>query len=66
MNQLTVRGFDPALARRIREVAKARGLSLKEIADHLGHRSLTSTRIYAKVDIQGLREVAAFDLGGLA
>lgn len=44
----------------------ARGLSLKEIADHLGHRSLDSTRIYAKVDIQGLREVAAFDLGGLA
>ncbi len=44
----------------------ARGLSLKEIADHLGHRSLTSTRIYAKVDLQGLREVAAFDLGGLA
>jgi site-specific recombinase XerD len=44
----------------------ARGLSLKEIADHLGHRSLTSTRVYAKVDIQGLREVAAFDLGGLA
>jgi site-specific recombinase XerD len=44
----------------------ARGLSLKEIGDHLGHRSLESTRIYAKVDIQGLREVAAFDLGGLA
>ena len=43
----------------------ARGLSLKEIADHLGHQSLDSTRIYAKVDIQGLREVAAFDLGGL-
>jgi site-specific recombinase XerD len=44
----------------------ARGLSLKEIGDHLGHRSLDSTRIYAKVDLQGLREVAAFDLGGLA
>jgi site-specific recombinase XerD len=44
----------------------ARGLSLKEIADHLGHRSLTSTRVYAKVDLEGLREVAAFDLGGLA
>ena len=43
----------------------ARGLSLKEIGDHLGHRSLTSTRVYAKVDLQGLREVAAFDLGGL-
>ena len=32
MNQLTVRGFDPALARRIREVAKARGLSLNQAA----------------------------------
>ena len=43
----------------------ARGLSLKEIGDHLGHRSVESTRIYAKVDLQGLREVAAFDLGEL-
>jgi integrase/recombinase XerD len=40
-----------------------KGLSLKEIGDHLGHRSLDSTRVYAKVDLQGLREVAAFDLG---
>lgn len=44
----------------------ARGLSLKEVGDHLGHRSPDSTRIYAKVDLKGLREVAAFDLGGLA
>jgi integrase/recombinase XerD len=44
----------------------ARGLSLKEIGDHLGHRSPDSTRIYAKVDLKGLRDVAAFDLGGLA
>jgi integrase/recombinase XerD len=41
----------------------AEGLSLKEIGDHLGHRSLDSTRVYAKVDLHGLREVAAFDLG---
>jgi site-specific recombinase XerD len=41
------------------------GFSLKEIGDHLGHRSSSATRIYAKVDLQGLREVAAFDLGGL-
>jgi integrase/recombinase XerD len=45
---------------------QARGLSLKEIGDHLGHRSLSSTRVYAKVDLHALREVAAFDLGGLA
>lgn len=42
------------------------GLSLKEIGDHLGHRSLDSTRVYAKVDLQGLCEVAAFDLGEVA
>jgi integrase/recombinase XerD len=41
----------------------AQGLSLKEIGDHLGHRSPDSTRVYAKVDLHGLREVAAFDLG---
>jgi site-specific recombinase XerD len=43
----------------------AAGLSLKEIGDHLGHRSPAATRIYAKVDLAGLREVAAFDLGGV-
>ena len=41
------------------------GFSLKEIGDHLGHRSCFSTRTYAKVDLTGLREVASFDLGGL-
>lgn len=42
------------------------GLSLKEIGDHLGHRSTSATRIYAKVDLPGLRQVADFDLGGLS
>jgi integrase/recombinase XerD len=41
------------------------GLSLKEIGDHLGHRGVAATRIYAKVNLTALREVAAFDLGGL-
>jgi integrase/recombinase XerD len=41
------------------------GLSLKEIGDHLGHRDVEATRIYAKVDLAHLREVADFDLGGL-
>lgn len=41
------------------------GFSLKEIGDHLGHRSSSATRIYAKVDLSALREVADFDLGGL-
>ena len=40
-------------------------LSLKEIGDHLGHRSPDATRIYAKVDMQQLREVARFDIGDL-
>lgn len=43
----------------------ANGLSMKAIGDHLGHRDPDSTRLYAKVDINGLREVAEFDLGGL-
>jgi len=42
------------------------GLSLKEIGDHLGHRSSKATRIYAKVDLPALRQVAAFDLGELS
>lgn len=43
----------------------AEGFSLKEIGDHLGHRNAYATRIYAKVDLVGLREVANLDLGGL-
>jgi integrase len=43
----------------------AEGLSLKTIGDHLGHRSASATRIYAKVDLTALREVAVFDLGEL-
>ena len=42
-----------------------RGLSLSEIGSHLGHRHPDTTRIYAKVDLAGLRQVAAFDLGGV-
>ena len=40
------------------------GLCLKEIGDHLGHRSSGSTRVYAKVNVRALREVADFDMGG--
>ncbi len=43
----------------------AAGLSLKEIGDQLGHTDPDSTRIYAKVDLVGLREVADFDMGGV-
>jgi site-specific recombinase XerD len=43
----------------------ARGLSLKEIGDHLGHRSPEVTRIYTKVDLAALRGVGDFDLEGL-
>jgi site-specific recombinase XerD len=35
-----------------------RGSSLKEVADVMGHQSLESTRIYAKLDLASLREVA--------
>jgi len=40
----------------------AQGLSLKEVGDHLGHRSPDTTRIYAKVDLPALRAVADFSL----
>jgi site-specific recombinase XerD len=43
----------------------AEGLTLKEIGDHLGHRSTSATSTYAKVNIAALREVGAFDLGDL-
>jgi integrase/recombinase XerD len=36
----------------------AHGASLKEIADLFGHRALSSTHVYAKVDLAALREVA--------
>jgi len=35
----------------------AEGVSLKEIADHLGHVSLAATQMYAKVDMPALCEV---------
>ncbi len=40
----------------------AQGLTLKEVGDHLGHVSVAATRIYAKVDLTALREVAALDV----
>ncbi len=42
------------------------GLSLKEVGDYLGHRSTSSTAVYAKVQLSTLREVADIDLEGLA
>lgn len=41
------------------------GLTFKETGDHLGHRSVESTRIYAKIDLASLRRVAFSSLGGL-
>jgi site-specific recombinase XerD len=41
------------------------GFTIKQIADHLGHRSMDSTRIYTKIDLRGLRQVAELDLGAL-
>ncbi len=35
-----------------------RGISLKEVGDFLGHRSLDTTTIYAKLDVPALGEVA--------
>lgn len=43
----------------------AEGFSLKEVGDHLGHISAAATRVYAKVDLNGLREAAALDISQL-
>ena len=42
------------------------GMSYKVIGDFLGHRDPSSTAVYAKVNLNALREVADFDLEGLA
>ena len=42
------------------------GLSMKEVGDYLGHRSVSATSAYAKVQLGALREVADIDLEGLA
>lgn len=34
------------------------GFTMKEVSDYLGHQSLDTTRIYAKVDLTNLRKVA--------
>ncbi|WP_206631281.1 tyrosine-type recombinase/integrase, partial [Mesorhizobium sp. M7A.F.Ca.MR.362.00.0.0] len=41
------------------------GLSMKAVGDFLGHRSTAATSIYAKVQLNVLREVAEIDLEGL-
>jgi integrase/recombinase XerD len=41
------------------------GASFKEIGDFLGHRNSESAGLYAKVDLNALRAVARFSLGGL-
>lgn len=43
-----------------------RGVSMKVIGDYLGHRNSRSTKAYARFDLNALREVADFDLEGLA
>jgi integrase/recombinase XerD len=41
------------------------GLSMKAVGDYLGHRSVAATSVYAKVQLNALREVAAIDLEGM-
>ena len=42
-----------------------RGTTFKEIADVLGHQSLESTAIYAKLDLPSLAQVAIAWPGGV-
>ena len=39
---------------------------MKMIGDYLGHRNQSTTAVYAKVNLNALREVADFDLECLA
>jgi integrase/recombinase XerD len=41
------------------------GLSMKAVGDYLGHRSVAATSVYAKVQLNALREVAEIDLEGM-
>lgn len=41
------------------------GQTMKDVGDLLGHRSLESTRIYAKIDFDSLREVSNINFGDL-
>jgi hypothetical protein len=59
------RGYSPfACPLRIFLALLQQGASFMEIGDLLGHRSLESVGIYAKVDLPSLRAVADLDLGG--
>jgi integrase/recombinase XerD len=40
------------------------GLSMKAVGDYLGHR-VAATSVYAKVQLNALREVAEIDLEGV-
>ena len=42
-----------------------KGTSLREIADFLGHRTLKTVSIYAKLDTRSLRKVASFSMAGV-
>ena len=42
-----------------------RGMSMKVIGDYLGHRSPSTTAVYARIDLKALREVADCDPGDL-
>jgi site-specific recombinase XerD len=63
---LPLRHFGPhALRHACASHLLSEGLSMKEIGDHLGHRSPAATAHYAKIDLIGLRQVAELSLGAL-
>lgn len=59
--QFGPRGFRHACATQLLH----KGYSLAEIADFLGHRTMTSVSIYATPSAHSIRKVAAFDFRGL-
>ena len=62
LSRVGVTGYDRLGAHLFRHTAASdmvnRGASFKEVADVLGHRSLQTTGIYAKLDLPTLSEVA--------
>jgi hypothetical protein len=66
--QVSAEGWHPGVAARIphaaaclRPAAGGRRFPLKTVGDYVGHRSPSSTMIYAKVQVDALREVALGD-----
>ena len=53
--------FTPTLVMPLVNKVETMDISLKTIGDYMGHRTAVATGVYAKIDIEALREVALGD-----